>query len=135
MINVAGYPKLMHQFLNSNPGLRSRFAREIPFPDYETEELMSITMGLATDSDYSLGDGAEKALRRILLLATRNDGFGNARYARTLFEQAISRQALRLSERPDIHTLDKETVSTIEAADFTEAAKVLDQASLGNRRA
>ncbi|MEZ5343095.1 MAG: AAA family ATPase [Acidimicrobiales bacterium] len=134
VVIVAGYPKLMHQFLNSNPGLRSRFSREIPFPDYETDELIEITMSFATASDYVLGDGAEKALRRILLLATRNDGFGNARYSRTLFEQAINRQALRLSERPDVHKLDKLTVSTIEAADFTEAAKVLDQAHLSNRR-
>lgn len=134
VVIVAGYPNLMHQFLNSNPGLRSRFAREIPFPDYETDELIEITKKLATDSDYLLGEGSEKALRRILLLATSHDGFGNARYSRTLFEQAINRQALRLSANANVHSLDKLTVSTIEPEDFIEAAKVLDQAKPANRK-
>ncbi len=134
VVIVAGYPELMHQFLNSNPGLRSRFAREIPFPDYETDELIEITKRMAADADYIIGEGAERALRRILLLATRNDGFGNARYSRTLFEQAINRQALRLSESENVHLLDKATVSTIDADDFLQAADVLEQSHLKNKK-
>src|SRR5712691_9601990 len=54
VVIVAGYPRLMHQFLNSNPGLRSRFSREITFPDYSTGDLVAITRKLAGDYEYTL---------------------------------------------------------------------------------
>src|SRR5918912_4103554 len=88
VVIVAGYPRLMHQFLASNPGLRSRFARELVFPDYSDDELVAITRRFAADNEYRLADGAEAELRRIFERASRGEGFGNARYARTIFEQA-----------------------------------------------
>src|SRR3954468_23614159 len=62
VVIVAGYPRLMHAFLDSNPGLRSRFAREISFPDYSTLDLLEITRRLAAEHEYELGAGAEDAL-------------------------------------------------------------------------
>jgi stage V sporulation protein K len=99
VVIVAGYPRLMRGFLDSNPGLRSRFSREIVFPDYSTEELIAIASKFASDHEYRLGEGGERTLRSILEAARRGEGFGNARFARTLFEQALNAHALRLSAR------------------------------------
>src|SRR5918912_2587297 len=88
VVIVAGYPRLMRQFLDSNPGLRSRFSREIVFPDYTTDELLAITTKFALDHEYRLGEGSERALVSIFESARRGEGFGNARFARTIFEQA-----------------------------------------------
>ena len=63
VVIVAGYPRLMRRFLESNPGLRSRFSREIEFPDYSTDELVEIFAHFAADAEYTLGDGADEALR------------------------------------------------------------------------
>src|ERR671937_801248 len=90
VVIVAGYPRLMHRVLDSNPGLRSRFSREIAFPDYIDEELLLIARKFAADNGYVLADTAEEELGRIFAQAHRGEGFGNARYARTIFEQALN---------------------------------------------
>lgn len=126
VVVVAGYPKLMENFLRSNPGLRSRFAREIDFPDYTTHELIEITQSLARDADYQLSKACGPALEAIFSGVERREGFGNARYARTLFEQALNRHAVRLAESDRVTALDREAVSTIESQDFKEAASLLD---------
>ena len=125
VVIVAGYPRLMQDFLRSNPGLRSRFAREIAFPDYSADELVLITDKMVREADYALGDGAEKAIRAALKRAVRDEAFGNARYARNLFEQAINRQAMRLSASTSVDGLGRSAVTTIEPIDFQEAAQIL----------
>jgi stage V sporulation protein K len=125
VVIVAGYPRLMNAFLDSNPGLRSRFAREISFPDYSTEELVAITRKFAADHEYVLGEGGEDVLRSILEGAVRGDGFGNARFARTLFEQALNAQALRLAERLD--TAGPEDLTTLTSDDLVAAARALGE--------
>ena len=125
VVIVAGYPRLMNAFLDSNPGLRSRFAREISFPDYSTGELVAITGKFAGDHEYVLGEGADEVLRAVLDGAVRGEGFGNARFARTLFEQALNSQALRLSERLD--TATPSDLMTLNADDLAAAARTLGE--------
>ncbi len=128
VVIVAGYPKLMHQFLDSNPGLRSRFAREIEFPDYSSDELVSITRSMAETAEYRLADGVADALLVIYDKAHRADGFGNGRYARNLFEQAINRQALRLAVG-EVEALDEDELATLTTDDFDTAAGLLGTGS------
>lgn len=124
VVIVAGYPKLMHQFLDSNPGLRSRFAREIGFPDYSTDELIRIIRGMASDAEYRFGEGVDDVLTVIFDKAHRDAAFGNGRYGRTLFEQAINRQALRLASGGVIG-LDRDELSVVTSNDFASAAALL----------
>jgi stage V sporulation protein K len=129
VVIVAGYPRLMHRFLQSNPGLRSRFSREIRFPDYSTDELVAITGTLAGEYEYTLDDGAKAALRTILGGASRGEGFGNARFARTLFEQALNAQALRLArvEGAELGDLERSELMTLRAPDMEAAARALGE--------
>ncbi len=122
VVIVAGYPKLMERFLQSNPGLRSRFAREIEFPDYTTAELVEIICSIAGEAEYTLDDEAIATSEKIFQQVDKAPGFGNARYARTLFEQSINRQAYRLSTRPDVLRLNREQVSIVTSEDLLNAA-------------
>ncbi len=132
VVIVAGYPRLMHRFLQSNPGLRSRFSREISFPDYSTDELVAITEKLAGEYEYTLDDDAREELRRILARAARGEGFGNARFARTLFEQALNAQALRLArvEGAELSELERSELMTLRGADVLAAARALGEEPL-----
>jgi stage V sporulation protein K len=125
VVIVAGYPRLMNTFLDSNPGLRSRFSRELTFPDYSTDELVSIARKFAADHEYALDEPAEQALRSVLGGAVRGEGFGNARFARTLFEHALTTQALRLAERLD--ELGPEDLVRLTAEDVVAAARALGE--------
>src|SRR4051794_8904109 len=129
VVIVAGYPRLMESFLLSNPGLRSRFAREIRFPDYSTEELKAIFTNIVAQHEYALEPGAEATLRRILDGLRSGEESGNARFARTLFEQALNRQALRLTRDKDrsVDALDRADVTTLTADDVAEAAHALGE--------
>jgi stage V sporulation protein K len=126
IVIVAGYPRLMQRFLDSNPGLRSRFSREIVFPDYSTDELVAISRGFIAEHEYELGEGAEPTLRSIFDAAPRSEGFGNARYARTIFEQAVNMHALRLV-RSGVEQPSLAELRTLTADDVRAAARLLGE--------
>jgi type VII secretion ATPase EccA len=139
VVIVAGYPRLMDEFLDSNPGLRSRFSRELVFPDYSDDELVAITQRFAAENEYRLAEGAEAELRRIFERAQRGEGFGNARYARTIFEQALNAQALRLAgvSGASLGRLEASELTSLTAEDFATAARALGEGAevpTGRRR-
>jgi stage V sporulation protein K len=126
VVIVAGYPRLMRRFLDSNPGLRSRFSREIDFPDYSTSELVEIFGRFAAESEYTLGEGATEALGSIFAGAERDESFGNARFARTLFEQSLNAQALRLGEG-DVESLMQTELTRLTPEDLVAGARALGE--------
>src|SRR5215213_5437405 len=132
IVIVAGYPRLMERFLDSNPGLRSRFAREISFPDYTTDELLLITEKFVRENEYRLGEGAEETLRQILATPVHGEGFGNARFARTLFEQALNAQALRLAQvqGAELASLEQDELMRLRSEDLLAAARALGEEPL-----
>lgn len=99
VVILAGYNNEMQQFIDSNPGLQSRFNRYINFPDYSADELMQIIGLLLKKNDFILGVGAEEKLKSKFedAIANKTKNFGNARYARNVFEKILENQAVRLS--------------------------------------
>ncbi len=93
---AAGYPDEMHAFIESNPGLRSRFPRTIHFPDYSSDELLAIVESMCKKSSYTFTSGARTAAKAFFDGQARDKGFGNGRIARNLFESAMAHQATRL---------------------------------------
>lgn len=93
---VAGYPDEMRQFIDSNPGLRSRFTHTIDFPDFTAPELVQVFEGFAAAAKVRLGDGVAERLGHQFSLALNVGNFGNARYARSLFEDAYANLATRV---------------------------------------
>jgi hypothetical protein len=96
VIIAAGYPDEMASFVGANPGLKSRFPRTIHFPDYTTEELVSIFMSIAEKSSYVLSPDALVAVKARLEAEPRDKGFGNGRLVRNMFEAAVAHQASRI---------------------------------------
>ena len=118
LVIVAGYEDNMAGFLDSNPGLRSRFNTFIHFEDYGASELTSIFTGMAASADYVVSEAAHVVLLRCFqaIVAAPPAGFSNARYARNLFENTIRHQAQRLAARStfgasDLARLDADDVS------------------------
>jgi Holliday junction resolvasome RuvABC ATP-dependent DNA helicase subunit len=100
VVIVAGYSELMEKFLDSNPGLASRFTRTIEFPNYSVDELVTITTNLCRKHYYELTDEAVEAVTTYFERTPKGATFGNGRVARKLFEAMVNNQASRLALTP-----------------------------------
>lgn len=124
---VAGYTKEMHQFIESNPGLKSRFNKTIHFEDYTPEELTQIFLNLAKKNKFVVSSPVQQSLKRHLeeVYATRDHNFGNARDVRTLFENATSNQSKRLAGITGSPAFQQEMMFELTAEDIigTEKSK------------
>ena len=117
IVIFAGYEKEMKEFINQNPGLRSRIPFHVHFPDYSDSELLEILKLVASKNDYSLTEGAECKARDIFKTASLSKDFGNGRFVRNLFEKATMKKALRLSSSLDDFISDTELL-TLREEDF-----------------
>ena len=99
VVIVAGYTELMHKFIESNPGFRSRFSKFFEFPDYTGEELLEIFRKFCSKNGYHMTPEAESWLLIQFndMYEHRDSHFGNGRTARNVFEKAIHQQANRLA--------------------------------------
>ncbi len=100
VVIVAGYTEEMKKFIDANSGLASRFTHYVEFPDYSAKELAAIFRMNVQKSQYVLSADVEKYLNAYIGIKTedRDRKFGNGRWARTLFEKAISQQAMRVAK-------------------------------------
>ncbi|WP_327233299.1 right-handed parallel beta-helix repeat-containing protein [Streptomyces sp. NBC_01317] len=98
VVIAAGYPEEMTRFVNSNPGLSSRFGRTLVFEDYAAPELVSIFEHQAREHRYELTPAAREALTGLFERLPRDEGFGNGRTARQTFQEMTERQAQRVAE-------------------------------------
>ncbi|MDI5963753.1 right-handed parallel beta-helix repeat-containing protein [Streptantibioticus silvisoli] len=119
VVIAAGYSQQMDQFLASNPGMASRFARSVEFPNYSPAELVTIVRGLCAKHYYELAPSAMEGLDRYFEDVPKTDTFGNGRVARQVFEEMISRQASRLATAPP---LDDSELSTLMGEDVVTVA-------------
>lgn len=121
---VAGYDNLMQTFIDSNPGLRSRFKNYIQFSDYTGTELYRIFLGMCEKSQYTLTVGAQEALKAYFtnLYAARGKNFGNGRDVRNVFEAIVTRQSKRVAKIKN--PTDEEMITILEVdLSFTPSDK------------
>lgn len=120
VVILAGYSSEMKGFIDSNPGLQSRFNRYIHFSDYTADELKQIFLLNAKKNQYTIDEEASRVLGEIMFSAIdhKDKNFGNARFVRNLFEKSIQNQATRLSSEPNI---TEEVLSMLKAEDLPVA--------------
>lgn len=119
VVIVAGYPDLMECFVNSNPGLKSRFNKYIYFEDYTPEELLEIFDSMCKKSGLIATENARDLVLKHFeeKYANRNETFANGREVRNFFEKAVVNQANRLEQESYI---DDEDVATLIAEDISK---------------
>ena len=116
VVILAGYKNRMDQFFQSNPGMRSRIAHHVDFPDYSREELLAISKLMLAEMNYRLSSEAEQAFSEYIELRMTQEHFANARSIRNALDRARLRQANRLFVTSG--KLSKTDLMTIEAEDI-----------------
>ena len=119
VVILAGYTQEMKEFIDSNPGLQSRFNRYIEFKDYSEEELLQIYLGNLKKYEYVITDGAIEKIKRVInkAIINKDHNFGNARWVRNIFEKTLEIQANRLATDGNI---SNESLTTITEDDIIE---------------
>jgi hypothetical protein len=131
---LAGYKDRMDKFFHSNPGMRSRIAHHIDFPDYSADELLAIAKLMLAAQNYRFSPDAERAFLDYIRRRMTLEHFANARSVRNALDRARLRQANRLFASCS-KSLSKADLMTIEADDilasrvFTEGCADSDSAS------
>jgi probable Rubsico expression protein CbbX len=127
VVILAGYKDRMDTFFQSNPGLSSRVAHHLDFPDYAVGELLQISQHMLRDQHYHFGDGAADAFQDYLERRKAQPHFANARSVRNALDRARLRQASRLFADRD-RVLSAADLSTIDPADIL-ASRVFQNAN------
>ena len=117
VVILAGYKDRMDTFFQSNPGMSSRIAHHLDFPDYSVGELMQISGKMLAAQNYCYGAGAQEAFERYLNLRIAQPHFANARSVRNALDRARLRQASRLFEDRE-RELGADDLTTLEASDI-----------------
>lgn len=117
VVILAGYKDRMDHFFQSNPGMSSRIAHHLDFPDYDVPELLSIGDKMLEQQHYRFGEGAREAFDDYLGRRLEQPHFANARSVRNALDRARLRQASRLFEDRD-RVLSRDDLTTIEVADI-----------------
>ncbi|MBA3959631.1 MAG: CbbX protein [Chloroflexi bacterium] len=128
VVILAGYKDRMDRFFRSNPGMSSRIAHHVDFPDYTANELLSIAQLMLDEMQYRLSDGARRALVEYIALRREQPNFANARSMRNGLDRARLRQANRLVEsrgEAGAAPLTRDQLMTIEDADI-RASRVFE---------
>jgi hypothetical protein len=128
VVILAGYKDRMDRFFHSNPGMRSRIAHHIDFPDYSADELLAIAKLMLADQNYHFSPDAEKAFLEYITLRMKMEHFANARSVRNALDRARLRQANRLFASAS-KSLNKVDLMTIEAEDIM-ASRVFQEGKL-----
>jgi probable Rubsico expression protein CbbX len=128
VVILAGYKDKMDRFFQSNPGMRSRIAHHIDYPDYKPEELLAIAKLMLASQNYRFSTEAEKAFTEYLTLRMKMEHFSNARSVRNALDRARLRQANRLFGRRG-RPLTKDDLMTLEAEDVL-ASRVFSEGRL-----
>lgn len=117
---VAGYTDKMHDFIDSNPGLKSRFTQTIHFDDYTAEELTQIFCNLVKRKNFTIDNDATQAIDRFFqqLCLRKDKNFGNAREARRIFDETIESQSQRLVGLIDNPTFNESDMYRITVDDL-----------------
>jgi ATPase family associated with various cellular activities (AAA)/AAA lid domain len=124
VVIVAGYPTEMAEFIDTNPGLRSRFPKTISFEDYSDDELVVIFQRQCGKSKFTLSDETNRTVKTWFASQPRIKGFGNGRLARNLFEATVANQAMRLmhNRAKDAPSLTDDELLTLTSADIPPLA-------------
>jgi probable Rubsico expression protein CbbX len=130
VVILAGYKDKMDVFFSSNPGMGSRIAHHIHFPDYSLDELMGIACLILDEQRYSFSEEAESAFRDYLERRMKQPRFANGRSVRNALERARLRQATRIV-RENSKTLSRTDLMRIEAEDIL-ASRVFDDEGDGD---